>query len=125
MPSPAETAALTYIEAWQESDAVARARLIDACFAADGRVVSPGGLIRGRTALASSISDFLARGWAAHLASAIDVQGVLVRFRAIAKDSNGAIVFDGFESAEIDADGRISVLLAFGGAPPLDERPKP
>jgi hypothetical protein len=118
MSSPAETAAVTYIKAWQESDAFVRARLVEACFAADGRIVSPGGLIRGHAALTASINDFLARGLSAHLASAIDVQGTLFRFRAVAKDRHGRIVFDGFDTAEVDADGRIAVLLAFSGAPP-------
>jgi hypothetical protein len=118
MSSPSEVAALTYVKAWQEPDAVARARLVEACFAADGRIVSPGGLIRGPAALTSSIGDFLARGLSAHLASAIDVQGALFRFRAVARDREGRIVFDGFDTAEVGADGRIAVLLAFGGAPP-------
>jgi hypothetical protein len=118
MSSPAEIAARTYVEAWQEPDPAARARLLEACFAADGRIVAPGSLIRGRAALSSSIDDFLARGLSAHLASAIDAQGSLFRFRAIAKDRDGRLVFDGFDAAEVDADGRIAVLLAFSGAPP-------
>ena len=31
---------------------------------------------------------------------------------------NVGIVFDGFDAAEVDASGRITVLLAFSGAPP-------
>jgi hypothetical protein len=118
MSSPSEIAALSYIKAWQESDPVARARLIEACFAPDGRIVSPGGLIHVRAALASSIDDFLARGLTAHLASAIDAQGTMFRFRAVAKDRDGRIVFDGFDAGEIDGAGRIAVLFAFSGSPP-------
>src|SRR5438045_1486876 len=60
MPSPTEIAARTYVAAWQEPDPAARARLIDACFAAEGRIVSPGAVIRGRAALAASIDAFFA-----------------------------------------------------------------
>ena len=52
MPSSTETAAQTYVAAWQKPDAAARARLIDTCFAAEGRIVSRGSVIRGRAALA-------------------------------------------------------------------------
>lgn len=38
MSSPTEVDARTYIAAWQESDAAIRARLIDACFAAEDRI---------------------------------------------------------------------------------------
>ena len=39
------------------------------------------------------------------------------RLRAVVEDRDGRIVFDGFDAAEVDADGRIAVLLAFGPAP--------
>jgi hypothetical protein len=120
MPSPAEVAARSYVAAWQEPDAAARARLIDACFAADGRIVTPATVIRGRAELAKAIGDLLAdpRGLSARLTSAIDAQGPMFRFRSVVSDREGRVVFDGFDAAEVDADGRITVLLAFGGAPP-------
>jgi len=120
MPSPTEIAARTYIAAWQEPDAAARARLIEACFATDARIVAPGTVIRGRAGLAKAIGDLLAdpRGLTARLTSAIDVQGPMFRFRSVVADREGRVVFDGFDAAEVDADGRITVLLAFGGAPP-------
>jgi hypothetical protein len=118
MPSPTEMAAQTYVAAWQEPDAVTRARLIDGCFAADGRIVSPGTIIRGRAALAASIDAFLAdpRGLSARLVSPIDAQGPIFRFRSAVEDRAGRIVFDGFDAGEVDVDGRITVLLTFGGA---------
>jgi hypothetical protein len=119
MSSPSEIAARTYVAAWQQSDAAARAPLIDACFAIDGRIVSPGAVIRGRSALAAAMSDFFSdpRGLSARLVSDIDAQGPLFRFRAVVEDRDGRIVFDGFDAAEVDAEGRIAVLLTFGGAP--------
>ena len=119
MSSSTEIAAQTYVAAWQEPDAAARARLIDACFAAEGRIVSPGAVIRGRAALAAAIDDLFAdsRGLSVRLVSAIDVQGPIFRLRAVVEDRDSRIVFDGFDAAEVDADGRIAVLLAFGPAP--------
>jgi len=94
--------------------------LIDACFAVDGRIVSRSTVIRGRAALAASISDFFSdpRGLSARLVSAIDAQDPIFRFRAVVEDRDGRIVFDGFDAAEVDADGRIALLLTFGGASP-------
>jgi hypothetical protein len=120
MPTPTEIAAQTYVAAWQEPDPAARARLIEACFAADGRIVSRGAVIRGRAALAAAIDGFIAdpRGLRPRLPSAIDVQGPLFRFRALVEDRDGRVILDGFDAAEVDADGRITVLLTFGPAPP-------
>jgi hypothetical protein len=120
MPSPAEIAARTFVAAWQEPDEVARVRLIEACFAVDGRIVSPGSVIRGRAALAAAIRDFFAdpRGLSARLASTIDARGSLFRFRSLVEDRDGRAVFDGLDTAEVDAEGRIAVLLTLSGASP-------
>ena len=56
MSSPSEVAAQTYVKAWQESDVASRTRLIEACFADDGRIVSRGAVIRGRAGLAAPIA---------------------------------------------------------------------
>ncbi len=120
MTSSAEIAAQRYVALWQERDAAARLRLIDACFAKEGRIVSRGGtIIRGRAALAAAVDDFFAdpRGLSARLSTAIDVQGPLFRFRSVVEDREGRIVFDGFDAAEVDSDGRIAVLLTFGASP--------
>ena len=119
MPSSTEIAAQTYVAAWQEPEAAARARLIEACFAVEGRIVSRGAVIRGRAGLAAAIDAFFAdpRGLSARLASVIDVQGPIFRLRAVVEDRDGRIVLDGFDAAEVDADGRIAVLLTFGPSP--------
>ena len=122
MSSPSEIAAQTYVKAWQESDVASRTRLIEACFADDGRIVSRGAVIRGRAGLAAAMSDFFAdpRGLSARLLGAIDAQGPIFRFRSVVEDRDGRVVFDGFDAAEVDTDGRITVLLTFGpSAAPL------
>ena len=120
MPNPAQLAAQTFVAAWQEPDAMARARLLEGCFAVAGRIVSPGAVISGRAALAAAIDAFFAdpRGLSARLASAIDAQGALFRFRSAIEDRDGRIVFDGFDAGEVDVEGRITVVLTFGGASP-------
>src|SRR5260221_13464225 len=60
MRSGVEAAVETYIRAASERDPEARAALLEACFAADGRIVSRRREIRGRAALADEIAKLLA-----------------------------------------------------------------
>jgi hypothetical protein len=121
MSIPSEVAAQTFVKAWQEPDPAARARLIEACFADDGRIVSRGAVIHGRAGLATAMNEFFAdpRGLSARLVGGIDAQGQLFRFRSAVEDRDGRVVFDGFDAAEVDAEGRIKVLLTFGPAAAL------
>lgn len=123
MASPTEIAAQTYAAAWSEPDPAIRARMIDACFAVDGRIVSPGAVIRGRAALAAAITDFRAdpRGLTAALASPVDARGPIFRFRSTIAHRDGT-TGEFFDTGEVDADGRITVLIAFAG--PLPEAPR-
>src|SRR5919112_100663 len=94
MASPTEIAARTYVAAWQEPDPAIRARMIDACFAVDGRLASRGAGIRGRDALARAMDEFFAdpRGLSARLVSAIDVQGSIFRFHAVLEHRDGTVL---------------------------------
>jgi hypothetical protein len=125
MSSSSEIAAETYVRAWQSPDGANRARLIEACFATDGRIVSRGAVIHGRAALAAAMNEFHAdpRGLSARLTSEIDAQGPIFRFRSVVEDRDGRVVFDGFDAAEVDADGRITVLLTFGPSATLGSSP--
>src|SRR5690606_34339496 len=55
MPTPVEIAVQTYIRASGERDPAARAKLIEACFAEDGRFVTRSGVIRGRAGVDAMI----------------------------------------------------------------------
>jgi len=94
--------------------------MIDACFAEDGRMVTRSREIRGRAALAQEMARILADPQLAHIrvASAIDARGTTFRFRGIAEFRDGTIA-EAFDAGEIDATGRISLLLTFAG--PLGE----
>jgi hypothetical protein len=122
MPSAVEMAVDTYIRAWGERDATVRGTMIEACFAADGRIVMRGRELRGRAALAEEMATFLAnpRLLRVRVSSAIDARGTTFRFRAVVDCSDGTCL-ESFDAGEIDASGRIAVLLTFAG--PLSESP--
>ena len=120
MPTPVETAAHTYIRAAGERDPSERAKLLEACFAENGRFVTRSGVIRGRAA----IDAMLARGLADpqfvgfRLATVVDAAGTTFRFRTIVERRDGTTL-EFFDAGEIDADGRICTILVFSG--PLKE----
>jgi hypothetical protein len=120
MPSSMEIAVETYIKAWGERDPAVRARLIEACFASEGRVVTRSREIRGRAALAEAIGRGLADPQFVRIrvTSAIDAQGTTFRVRGVAERSDGTCL-EAFDAGEVDASGQISLVLTFAG--PLGE----
>jgi hypothetical protein len=116
MSLPVEIAVDTYIRAWSEPDPAVRATMIDACFAANGRIVSRSWEIRGRAALAETMTKFLAdpEFLRIRVTSAVDARGTTFRFRAVADRRDGTSA-ESFDAGEIDAEGRIVTLLTFAG----------
>lgn len=116
MPTPVETAVQTYIRAAGERDPAARAKLIEACFAEDGRFVARSGVIRGRAGIDAMIGRFLAdpQVLGFRMASVIDAAGTTFRYRSIVERRDGTTL-EFFDAGEIDADGRIATLLVFTG----------
>ncbi len=119
MASLVETAVETYIRAAGERDPAARAVLLEACFAANGRLVTRSRVIQGREAIGAMIGRFHAdatmKGF--RLTSAIDAAATTFRYRSVAERHDGTLI-EFFDAGEIDADGRICTLLVFDG--PLD-----
>lgn len=117
MATPVEVAVETYVRAAGERDPATRARLLAACFAEDGRLVTRSGVLRGPAAVDAMIARFHAdpqlRGF--RLASVIDAAGTTFRYRVIVERQDGTLV-EGFDAGEIDADGRIATLLVFAGS---------
>lgn len=117
MPSPVEIAVQTYIRASGERDPAARAKLLEACFAEDGRFVTRSAVIRGRAGvdamLARSLADPQMLGF--RVASVIDAAGTTFRYRSIVERRDGTSI-EFFDAGEIDADGRITTLLVFSGS---------
>jgi hypothetical protein len=117
MPTPVETAVATYIQAAAERDPTTRAQLLAACFAADGRLVTRSGVIRGRVGVDAMIARFYgdSQNLGFRLASVVDAAGTTFRYRSIVERRDGTSV-EFFDAGEIDADGRISTLLVFVGS---------
>jgi hypothetical protein len=116
MTSAVRVAVDTYVRASSERDPVVRAALLEACFAADGRMVTRSREVRGRAALSELIGRFLAAPQFVQIrvVSAIDAQGTTFRYRAVADLRDGTSL-ETFDAGEIDADGRICLLLTFAG----------
>jgi hypothetical protein len=116
MATAVETAVEMYIRAGSERDPIARAKLIETCFAEDGRFVTRSSVIRGRAGVDAMIARFLANpeliGF--RLASAIDAVGTTFRYRSIVERRDGTTL-EFFDAGEIDADGRITTMLVFAG----------
>jgi hypothetical protein len=115
MSSTAETAVNTYIRAASERDSVTRAALLEACFAADGRLVSRGREIRGRAALADEFARLLADPeLLAIRVVAVETGATTFRLRSVVERRNAANL-EFFDAGEVDATGRISLILTFAG----------
>ncbi|HEX3695171.1 MAG TPA: hypothetical protein VH374_07260 [Polyangia bacterium] len=116
MPNAVESAVDTYIRMCSERDPAVRATMLEACFAAEGRMVTRSREIRGRAALADMITKFLADPQVRQIRviSAIDASGTTFRFRSVVERRDGTIL-ENFDAGEIDATGRISLILAFAG----------
>src|SRR5258705_7631776 len=116
MQSPVETAVHTYIRAAGERDPAARAKLLDGCFADDGRLVTRSAVIRGRAGIDAMIARFHAdpQMLGFRMTSVIDAAGTVFRYRSIVERRDGTSI-EFFDAGEIDADGRIATLLVFSG----------
>lgn len=116
MPSPVQSAVETYVRMAGERDPAVRGQLLDACFAENGRMVTRHRELRGRQALAEMFARVHADPEFAgvRLISAIDAQGTTFRYRAVVDRRDGTAA-ESFDAGEIDADGRISLLLTFAG----------
>jgi hypothetical protein len=119
MATLVELAVDTYVRAWRERDPVVRATLLEACFAADGRFVTRSRELVGRGALAELMARVHAdpQNAGIRVISPVDAQGITFRFRAAVDRLDGTSP-ETFEAGQIDADGRISLVLTFTG--PLD-----
>lgn len=108
----------TYAAVWAEPDPDTRARMIEDCFAADGRIATSGAGIRGRAELAAAITELRAdpRGLAVRLVGAIDVQGRKFRIHSVVEQRDGGTTAF-FDAGEVDVDGRISILITFREPP--------
>jgi hypothetical protein len=116
MPSPVETAVQTYIRAGEERDPAVRAKLIEACFAENGRFVTRSGVLHGRAAVEAMITRFFSdpKVLGFRMLSVVDAVGTTFRYRSVVDFRDGTTT-EFFDAGEIDADGKISTMLVFAG----------
>ncbi|MBV8758510.1 MAG: nuclear transport factor 2 family protein [Deltaproteobacteria bacterium] len=113
--SAVETAVATYIRVFSERDPARRAALIEACWAENGRFVMRSREMRGRAWIAEMADRFLADPNVLGVrVTAIDAQGTTFRFRAVTENRDGTTA-EVMDAGEIDADGRIALILTFAG----------
>ena len=116
MSNAIEQVVETYIQAWGERDPQRRERLIEACFAADGRFVTRRRVVHGRVALAADMARFHTdtRWRAIRRLSVIDVGSTTFRFRGVVEFHDETLA-ESSDSGEVDAHGKISLLITFDG----------
>ncbi len=115
MASPVETAVDTYIRIFGEPDPAKRSALIEACFAPDGRIVTRSREIRGHAGVAAMANQFFADPEVLGIrVVAIDASNTTFRLRALTDLRDGRTL-EVNDAGEIDAAGRISLLLTFAG----------
>lgn len=116
MASTEETAVETYVRACTERDAALRTTLLEACLAESVRMVTRSRTIGGRAALIRELNRFLASPQLlrVRLISALDAGGTTFRYRALAEFADGTSA-EAFDAGELDADGRIGLILTFAG----------
>ena len=116
MAEPVEIAVQTYIRAACEPDPALRAELLEACFAEEGRFVTRSREIRGRAGVAAMLTRVHADPnlLRIRLLSVVDASGSLFRFRSLVENRDGTSA-EFFDAGMVDADGKISQLLAFAG----------
>ncbi len=121
--TPVEVAVDTYIRAVCKSDHETRVALLEQCLAPDIRMVTSGREICGRTEFVGELNRFLSDPNLAQVrvSSAVQAKGKTFRYRAIAEFKNGTSA-EAFDAGEIDAKGRIALILTFAG--PLPDVPQ-
>jgi hypothetical protein len=104
-----------YIATWNETEPSARRALIDEVWSADGRYIDPMAEVAGRDQIDAVIGAVQAQftGMTFRLAGTVDAHHQQARFCwELGPDGVDAIVV-GFDVAEWDADGRLSLVLGF------------
>ena len=113
----------TYGAAWNETDEVKRAALLEQAWADDGAYRDPTATVDGRAALVAHIGGFQAMmpGHSIDQASAVDARDDVFRFAWVMR-SGGEVLLEGIDFGELASDGRIKRIEGFFGPfPPLGE----
>jgi hypothetical protein len=106
-----------YGDAWNEPDADARAKLIDASWSENGRYVDPTADVTGRSALAAHIAEFRDSlpGAAVVPTSKLEESARAVHFRWLTSGLAGLVSIEGMDIGLVDEDGRLELIAGFFG----------
>src|ERR1700730_1867050 len=104
-----------YIDAWNETDPAIRRRLIETTWAAGGRYVDPLADVQGHAAIDATLAAVQAQFPALTLALAgpPDAHYYQARLTSELRPAGGEALVIGFDVAQRDADGRLSLVLGF------------
>lgn len=107
--------ATRYIECWNETDATARRKAVDALFAEDARYADPLGEAEGRDAIDATIAAVQERfgGFVFTLAGAVDGHHDQLRFTWELGPTEADAPIAGFDVAVTDGDSRLRTVLGF------------
>jgi hypothetical protein len=106
----------SYVRAATERDPELRAKLLETCFAEQGRFLTRSREMRGRVAVAAMLTRFHEdpRRPSIRLLGAVDATGRIFRFRSLVEHQDGR-TDEFFDAGEIDSDGKICLLMSFSG----------
>lgn len=112
MSSHADEAVDAYVEAAREKDPDTRARLLEACWADDGRLVVHGGrTLRGRDEVRAMFARFAGNtGIAGVRVLERDARGSTFTLRYVTERKDGSTA-EALDVGEVDEAGRISLLF--------------
>jgi len=110
-----EDSAQRYIDAWNETDPIARRSAVDALFSEDARYVDPMALAQGREAIAATIGAVQGQfpGFVFRLAGPVDAHHEQARFTWELGPAGQEAPIVGFDVALTDGAGRLQTVLGF------------
>jgi SnoaL-like domain len=112
-----------YVAAWNETDVVSRADMIESCWAIGGIYIDPSVHLVGRDALSLHITSVQARrpGARVELVSGIDAHHQVLRFEWRVVQSDGTCGLTSTDFGEVSDDGLLSKIIGFFGPAPHGE----
>ena len=110
-----EDLAQRYIDAWNETDPVARRTAVNELFSEDARYVDPLALAQGREAIAATIGPVQEQfpGFVFRLAGPVDAHHEQARFTWELGPAGQEAPIVGFDVAVTDGAGRLQMVLGF------------
>jgi hypothetical protein len=114
------TAVSRYMAAWNETDPLAREKILAQCWADHGVYVDPNVVLSGRDALSRHISKVQAARPGARLefVSGIDTHHNVLRFLWRLVRADGTAGDKSIDFGETGPDGRLIKIVGFFGQPP-------